>query len=107
MPWKDRTVEDLRKEFVEAAEDCENFSKLCREYNITRNTGYKWKDRYSKEEPLADRSRRPNVIANKIAEPIEMRIVETRMQHPGWGAKKNKGIPRKKRSGNALLENNQ
>ena len=96
MPWKERTVEDLRKEFVEAAEDCENFSKLCREYNITRNTGYKWKDRYSKEEPLADRSRRPNVIANKIAEPIEMRIVETRMQHPGWGAKKIKAYHEKR-----------
>ena len=88
MPWKDKTVEELRKEFVEAAESCSNFSLLCREFGITRATGYKWVKRYENEETLSDRSRRPNITANKTPEVIEAQIVETRTVHPGWGAKK-------------------
>lgn len=88
MPWKDKTVEGLRKEFVEAAEGCENFSALCREFGITRATGYKWVERYEAREELTDRSRRPQTTANKTPEEIELRIVETRRNHPGWGAKK-------------------
>ncbi len=98
MPWKDKTVEELRKEFVEAAEGCSNFSSLCREFGITRATGYKWVRRYENNEVLSDRSRRPNVTANRTPEEIEIKIIETRTTHPGWGAKKikvsleNKGL---------------
>ena len=45
MPWKDKTVDELRKEFVEAAKSARNFSLLCREFGITRATGYKWIER--------------------------------------------------------------
>ena len=98
MPWKDKTVEELRKEFVEAATSCSNFSSLCREFGITRATGYKWLARYENNEALSDRSRRPNVTANKTPKAIETQIIEKRTAHPGWGAKKikvsleNKGI---------------
>ena len=98
MPWKEKTVEELRKEFVEAAASCSNFSSLCREFGITRATGYKWVKRYEKDETLSDRSRRPNITANKTAEVIEIQIIEARTTHPGWGAKKikvsleNKGV---------------
>lgn len=88
MPWKDKTVEELRKEFVEAAERRENFSALCREFGITRATGYKWIDRYEKQEGLSDRSRRPKTAANKTPKETERQIVQTRSLHPGWGAKK-------------------
>ena len=98
MPWKDKTVEELRKEFVEAATSCSNFSSLCREFGITRATGYKWLARYENNESLSNRSKRPNVTANKTPRSIETQIIETRTVHPGWGAKKikvsleNKGI---------------
>ena len=98
MPWKDKTVEELRKEFVETAMSCSNFSSLCREFEITRATGYKWVKRYENDEALSDRSKRPNITANKTAESIETQIIETRTAHPGWGAKKikvsleNKGV---------------
>ena len=92
MPWKDKTVEELRKEFVEAAERCENFSALCREFGITRATGYKWIDRYEKQEGLTDRSRRPKTTANKTPKETELQIVQTRSLHPGWGAKKIKKV---------------
>lgn len=96
MPWKDKTVEELRKEFVGAAGSCENFSSLCREFGITRATGYKWVKRAKEDEELLDRSRRPNVIANKTPEKIELKIIETRAEHPGWGAKKIKTVLEKK-----------
>ena len=98
MPWKDKTVEELRKEFAEAAKNCSNFSSLCREFGITRATGYKWVKRYENDESLSDRSRRPNITANKTSEVIETQIIEERTAHPGWGAKKiqvslkNKGV---------------
>ena len=92
MPWKDKTVEELRKEFAEAAEQSENFSALCREFGITRATGYKWLNRYRDEEPMSDRSRRPNITPNKTPETIEQKIIELRMEHPGWGAKKIRAV---------------
>ena len=92
MPWKDKTVEELRKEFAEAAEQSENFSALCREFGITRATGYKWLNRYRDEEPMSNRSRRPNNTPNKTPETIEQKIIEMRMEHPGWGAKKIKNV---------------
>ena len=88
MPWKDKTVEELRKEFVEAAESCLNFSSLCREFGVSRATGYKWLARRENNESLSDRSRRPKVTANKTSDAIETQIIEARTTHPGWGAKK-------------------
>lgn len=92
MPWKDKTVEDLRKEFAEAAENSRNFSAICREYGITRATGYKWLNRYKNEESLSDRSRRPNVIANKTPEETERKIIDYRKNHEKHGAKKIKAV---------------
>lgn len=42
MPWERKTVEEQRREFAEAAKESKNFSALCREFGITRKTGYKW-----------------------------------------------------------------
>lgn len=92
MPWESKTVEDIRKEFVEAAQGCENFSSLCREFGITRKTGYKWVERARCGEALVDRSRRPFTTANKTAAEVEQLIVAKRTKHPGWGAKKLKQV---------------
>ena len=88
MPWKDKTVEELRKEFIEAAAGSPNFSALCREFGITRATGYKWLERYEEDNTLSDRSRCPHAIANKTPPETEDQILQIRSDHPGWGAKK-------------------
>ena len=85
-------MEEIRKELAQAAKDCSNFSSLCREYNITRRTGYKWLDRYEKSGEVSDRSRKPLVTANKTPEEIERLIIDERTKHPGWGAKKIKYV---------------
>ena len=92
MPWESKTVEELRKEFVLAAQNNVNFSALCRDFGITRKTGYKWLERYSAGLSLSDKSRKPFVVANRTSDEIEMLIISLRIENPGWGAKKIKYV---------------
>lgn len=88
MPWKDRTVKELREEFVCAAKEAANFSSLCREFGITRKTGYKWVERAKENEGLSDRSHIPFSIPSRTVPEIEDLIVSMRLDNPGWGGKK-------------------
>lgn len=88
MPWENRTVKEQRREFAEAAQQGSNFSALCREYGITRATGYKWLKRYEAGEELTDKSRRPRSSPNHISEEVEAQILAIRKENPGWGAKR-------------------
>jgi len=63
---------------------------LCREFGISRKTGYKIYRRYRDIglEGLTDRSRRPYRQANKLPFQVETRIVQLKREHPNWGAPK-------------------
>ena len=87
MPWKDKTVEELRKEFAEAAKHCKSLSALCREFNITRKTGYKWMERYALDGNMSDRSHAPFHVPGKTPTEIEELILRVRLENPAWGAK--------------------
>ena len=87
MPWECKTVEEIRREFVIAAKKEKNFSKLCREYGITRKTGYKWLERFENNEGLSDRNKSPHNSPNKTPVEIEELILGLRKENPGWGAK--------------------
>lgn len=89
MPWRGKTVEELRFEFVRAAQRSSNFSSLCREYGITRKTGYKWLERYKAGQPMTDQSRRPNTSPNRTPEAVEQLVLAVRAENPGWGRKGN------------------
>lgn len=88
MPWERRTVEEQRREFVQAALQCSNFSALCREFGIDRHTGYKWLERYRSGLALYDGSRRPHTSPGRTPEEVEMLILAVRRENPGWGARK-------------------
>ena len=91
MSWKETSIMSLREEFVKRSlEEGANMSGLCREYGISRKTGYKWQGRYLAEgyEGLRDRSRRPQHNPGKTPEAIEQLILEKRQQHPAWGGRK-------------------
>ena len=92
MPWERKTVEEQRKEFAEAAKETKNFSALCREFGITRKTGYKWVERYAESADLSDKSRKPFKVANRTPIETEEQIVALRGENPGWGAKKLKEV---------------
>ncbi len=63
---------------------------LCREFDISRKTGYKIFSRYKDcgMEGLTDRSRRPYRQANQLPFQIEKLIVQLKREHPSWGAPK-------------------
>ena len=92
MPWERKTVEEQRREFAEAAKETKNFSALCREFGITRKTGYKWVERYKENADLSDKSRKPFTVTNRTPIETEERIVVLRAENPGWGAKKLKEV---------------
>lgn len=88
MPWEERTVYEMREEFVRRAHaKQESLSALCREYGITRRTGYKWLERAEAGEALEDRSRRPKKV-HRITSEMEQEIVRRREEHPALGAVK-------------------
>ena len=61
MPWKECSVMDERLRFVAKLLEGESMSDVCREFAISRKTGYKIFNRYKESgfEALSDRSRRP------------------------------------------------
>jgi len=78
-------VKDLREEFVGLARQPDaNISELCRRFEISRKTGYKWLQR----EDLDDRSRRPKSSPGKMSDEHEAMVVALRARHPAWGGRK-------------------
>ena len=73
---------DERLRFVARLLDGEKMAPLCREFDISRKTGYKIFERYK------DRSRRPYRHANQLPFQIEKQIVELKKERPTWGAPK-------------------
>ncbi len=90
MPWRKCSVMDERMRFVIRLKDGESMASLCREFNISRKTGYKIFERYEEcgLEGLSDRTRRPFRYANQLPEQVEAAIVRARREKPNWGARK-------------------
>ncbi len=81
---------DERLKFVARLLDGEKMAVLCREFEISRKTGYKVWNRYKDcgLTGLTDRCRRPYRQANQLPFQIENRIVQLKQDHPSWGAPK-------------------
>ena len=91
MPWKTERVMDQRVAFVLRAEQGdESLAKLCREYEISRPTGYLWLKRYragGKIMDLAEHSRRPLHTPRRTDRTIETAVLALR-DEKGWGGPK-------------------
>jgi transposase InsO family protein len=81
---------DERMRFVIRLKDGESMASLCREFGISRKTGYKIFERYEEcgLEGLSDRTRRPFRYANQLPEQVEAAIVAAKREKPNWGARK-------------------
>ena len=89
MPWKERTAEQMRKEFVERVLAGEKSkSALCKECGISRPTGDKWIKRCIEGYPLDDKSRRPHTNPNRTPPETEEKIIGYRIKYPAIGAVK-------------------
>src|SRR5579864_4468621 len=90
VPWKECAKMDERLRFVARLLEGEKMAPLCREFDISRPTGYKIFERYKDcgLSGLTDRSRRPYRHANQLPFQIEKRIIELKRERPTWGAPK-------------------
>jgi transposase InsO family protein len=95
MVWKTMDVKEQRVRFVVTASRREkSLAALCREFAISRPTGYMWLKRYEESgiAGIAERSRRPLHSPKRTVEGLEQRVVEARKQYPDWGARKLKVV---------------
>lgn len=91
MSWKAVTVMSQRSEFIMLAlQKGINFSELCRRFNISRKTGYKFLNRYIENgyNGLKDHSKRPKHSPSITPPEIEQSILLLRDKHPAWGGRK-------------------
>lgn len=92
MPFIDKTVMEQKIEFILLAKELNGFkfNKLCKRFNISRKTGYKWLNRYKDKgiEGLQEKTRRPARSPQKCPEEIEDYVISLRKEDPEWGPKK-------------------
>jgi transposase-like protein len=91
MPWQEASKVSLRQEFVSLAlQRGANMRSLCRRYNISPTTGYKWLGRYLEDGNvgLQDRSRRPHRSPLRTPAHMERKVIAVRDKHPAWGGRK-------------------
>jgi transposase InsO family protein len=89
MPWREVSKMEQRREFVGLAmQEGANRRDLCRRFGINPDTGYKWISRWTADQELSDRSRRPHSSPDQTEAAIEAAILAVRDAHPAWGARK-------------------
>ena len=79
-----------RLQFIERLLAGERMSDLCREFGISRQTGYKFRERFEREQlaGLQDKSRAPLRVANRTDRAVRELLLGARREHPTWGPRK-------------------
>jgi transposase InsO family protein len=90
MPWEEVTLMSQKREFIRLAEIGDSLSGVCRNFGISRKTGYKWVERYRAMGlvGLEERSRRPHHFPTETGQEIVRQILSAREAHPAWGGRK-------------------
>lgn len=91
MAWKETNVFEERMKFVVAwKRGGWSLTDLCREFNISRVTGYKYLEQYELFglDGLKDKSRRPKRHPKTTRKKILELVLQERKEHPRWGARK-------------------
>lgn len=99
MPWSLTNATKERVKFAlewekrwDAGEGRMNFTELCREFGVSRETGYVWLRRFRaaghKVEALAERSHRPLTSPHQVPQYVVDVIVAARKLRPTWGPRK-------------------
>lgn len=91
MPWKVSGVVEQRARFVlDHASGLYSVSELCARYGISRQSGYKWIERYRAEgiTGLEDQSRAPLTSPQRMCAAMEAKLLEIRQVRPTWGPRK-------------------
>jgi transposase InsO family protein len=90
MTWK-KDLMTQRLEFITLAlTPGANRAELCRRFEISRKTGYKWLRRFGKDgaAALQDRSHRTLSCPAQTPSTVEAKVMELRAAQPTWGPRK-------------------
>jgi len=91
MPWKETCAMHERMRFVVAAlEEGAVMTEVCERFEISRQTGYKWLERFDQQgiDGLKDRSRAPVRHGRRRPELVKEAILGLRERWPQWGPRK-------------------
>jgi transposase InsO family protein len=91
MPFQECSIMSQREAFCrQACEPGVNIRELCRVFEISPASGYKWLERYraAGAEGLLDRSRRPATSPRRSGDELEAKVLAVRAAHPAWGGRK-------------------
>lgn len=91
MAWKVESMKSQKQKFILLYETGKfTLASLCRDFGISRPTGYAILKRYEEEgwDALEERSRRHKGHPNQTPKRIEEAIISERKKHPRWGARK-------------------
>ena len=91
MTWRASDTMSERVKFIGLLRSGERtLSGLCREFGISRPTGYKWAERFEEEgaEGLKERSRAPSHRPQETSAEVQEVLVQARQRHPSWGPRK-------------------
>lgn len=91
MPWKKNSREEQRFDLVrQMAQRKLTVGELSRRFGISRQTAYKWQNRYrqSRLKGLKERSRRPLSTGVQTSVGWLRRVRRLRQRRPTWGARK-------------------
>lgn len=90
MPWEERSLMDVRLRFVQDVHRPGwSVAEVCRRYQVSRKTGYKWLERYGKAGPagLVDRSHRPYSCPHATPTAVVEQLLALQRRYR-WGARK-------------------
>jgi transposase InsO family protein len=94
MAWGEVNVHERRVQFVVLAsrreQSGQTMQELCAGFGISRQTGYRWVERYEElgVAGVVERSRRPAHTPRRTDAAVEARVEQLRRQRPDWGARK-------------------
>lgn len=91
MPWDTSSTSSQRERFaILALSASQPFTQICRDFQISRKTGYKWLKRFrcGGLPALEDCSRRPRKGSPGKTLLWKPRVEQARLQRPHWGARK-------------------
>jgi transposase InsO family protein len=83
-------MEERTKFILAHNENIFSVSELCARFSISRNTAYRWINRYQSDglPGLQEYSRAPHSCPHQTPPEVERLLVECREKHPYWGPKK-------------------
>jgi transposase InsO family protein len=90
VPWKESCRVEERMKFVSRLRSGERMTDLCREFGISRKTGYKFLERFEKQSivGLEDQRRVPDRIPHRTSPEVTELVLALRQKHPTWGPRK-------------------